>query len=122
MIATADDANIAVGQAGESNLHTLGEPPARDRRQKVTSRARNPLPVVEPAHLPHETVRRLPVKGGVLLFRGSGVAARRYLEADRSRADDYYLEAGTALASFTEAEATGAVIAEARLSPDEYAA
>ena len=30
------------------------------------------------------------MKGGVILFRGSGAAARRYVEADRSRADEYY--------------------------------
>lgn len=30
------------------------------------------------------------MKGGVILFRGTGAAARRYVEADRSRADDYY--------------------------------
>ena len=28
------------------------------------------------------------MKGGVILFRGSGAAARRYVEADRSRAED----------------------------------
>ena len=37
------------------------------------------------------------MKGGVILFRGSGADARRYLESDRSRADEYYLEGGTAL-------------------------
>ena len=40
------------------------------------------------------------MKGGVILFRGSGADARRYLESDRSRADDYYLEGGVALAEF----------------------
>ena len=40
------------------------------------------------------------MKGGVILFRGTGAAACRYLESDRSRADDYYLEGGTALAAF----------------------
>lgn len=61
------------------------------------------------------------MKGGVILFRGDGTAARRYLEADRSQADDYYLEGGTALASFTITDATGEAVAEAGLSPDEYA-
>jgi hypothetical protein len=61
------------------------------------------------------------VKGGVILFRGSGAAARRYLEADRSQADDYYLERGTALAEFTITDHSGTVVAEAGLSPDEYA-
>ncbi|WP_454131826.1 hypothetical protein [Microbacterium lacticum] len=48
-----------------------------------------------------------PVKGGVILFRGSGTDARRYLKSDRSRADDYYLEGGTALAEFTTVNARG---------------
>jgi hypothetical protein len=48
------------------------------------------------------------VKGGVILFRGNGTAARRYLEADRSQADDYYLQGGTALAEFTTAGRCGA--------------
>ncbi len=33
------------------------------------------------------------MRSGVILFRGTGAAARRYLEADRSGADEYYLEA-----------------------------
>ena len=37
------------------------------------------------------------MKGGVILFRCTGAAARRYLESDRSAADEYYLEGGTAL-------------------------
>ena len=37
------------------------------------------------------------MKGGVILFHGSGAAARRYVEADRSRADEYYLGAGDCL-------------------------
>jgi hypothetical protein len=57
------------------------------------------------------------VKGGVILFRGGGTAARRYLEADRSQADDYYLQGGTALASFTITDASGAAVAEAGLDP-----
>lgn len=47
------------------------------------------------------------MRGGVILFRGSGTDARRYLESDRSRADDYYLEGGTALAEFTAVDARG---------------
>jgi len=61
------------------------------------------------------------VKGGVILLRGGGTAARRYLEADRSQADDYYLQGGTALASFTITGATGAAVAEAGLDPEQYA-
>lgn len=60
-------------------------------------------------------------KGGVILFRGSGADARRYLESDRSRADEYYLEGGVALAKFSMVDGTGAVIGEGALSPDQYA-
>jgi hypothetical protein len=61
------------------------------------------------------------VKGGVILFRGGGSAARRYLEADRSQADDYYLEAGAALALFTITGHSGETVAEAGLDPERYA-
>ena len=61
------------------------------------------------------------MKGGVILFRGSGADARRYLESDRSRADDYYLEGGTALAEFAVVDASGRVIGEGALTADEYA-
>jgi exodeoxyribonuclease V alpha subunit len=36
--------------------------------------------------------------GGVKFYRGSAAAARSYIEADHSRADDYYLAEGTGLA------------------------
>ncbi|TAM71387.1 MAG: TrwC relaxase [Microbacteriaceae bacterium] len=67
-------------------------------------------------------VREAGVKGGVTLFRGAGTAARRYLESDRSTADDYYLEAGTAIASFTVTDAHGDLVEARTLSADEYAA
>lgn len=57
------------------------------------------------------------MKGGATLFRGTGTAACRYLESDRSTADDYYLEGGTALAEFTLTDAAGEVVAERSLSP-----
>ena len=38
------------------------------------------------------------MRGGVKFYRGSASAARSYVEADRSRADDYYLAEGTGLA------------------------
>ena len=50
------------------------------------------------------------MKGGVILFRGTGAAACRYLESDRSRADEYYLDGGTALAAFTVTEGSGEVL------------
>ncbi|MGO0605309.1 MobF family relaxase [Brevibacterium linens] len=61
------------------------------------------------------------MKGGVTLFRGPGTAARRYLESDRSTADDYYLEGGTALADFTITNAAGEVVANTGLDPEQYA-
>ncbi len=60
------------------------------------------------------------MKGGVILFRGTGADALRYLESDRARADEYYLEAGTALAEFTAVDAEGRVVGEVALSADEY--
>ena len=36
--------------------------------------------------------------GGMKIYRGSAAAARNYVEADRSRADDYYLAEGSGLA------------------------
>ncbi|MGO1539884.1 MAG: MobF family relaxase [Leucobacter sp.] len=62
------------------------------------------------------------MKGGVTLFRGTGTAARRYLEADRATADDYYLEAGTALAEFTLTSPDGETIDAQTLDADAYAA
>ena len=62
------------------------------------------------------------MKGGVILFRGSGADSRRYLESDRSRADDYYLEGGVALAEFAVMDGMGEVFGEGALTPDEYAA
>jgi exodeoxyribonuclease V alpha subunit len=44
--------------------------------------------------------------GGANFYRNSPVNARRYLEADRSRADDYYLTEGTGLAERFSASPT----------------
>lgn len=41
---------------------------------------------------------RTGVHGGVKFYRGSAAAARNYVEADRSRVDDYYLAEGTGVA------------------------
>lgn len=60
------------------------------------------------------------MKGGVIPFRSSGSDALRYLESDRARADEYYLEAGTALAEFTAVDAEGRVIGELGLTAEEY--
>jgi len=37
--------------------------------------------------------------GGMKFYRGSAVAARVYVEQDRSRADDYYLAEGSGVAT-----------------------
>ncbi|WP_454158554.1 MobF family relaxase [Microbacterium lacticum] len=60
------------------------------------------------------------MKGGVILFRGSGAAARRYVEADRSRADEYYLGADDAVAEYAVLDARGEVTAIRSLSAGEY--
>ncbi len=60
--------------------------------------------------------------GGVILFRSCGAGARRYLESDRSLADEYYLEGGIALASFVAVDGHGVTIDERTLSPEAYAA
>lgn len=36
--------------------------------------------------------------GGMKVYRGAAAAARHYVEADRSRADDYYLAEGSGAA------------------------
>lgn len=61
------------------------------------------------------------VKGGVILFRGTGGSVRRYLESDRSTADEYYLDGGTALAEFAVLDRQGRVTAEGAFSPEQYA-
>lgn len=61
------------------------------------------------------------MKGGVILFRGSGADARRYLESDQSRSDEYYLEGGTSIAEFSVVGGDGEMIGEGALTPVEYA-
>ena len=60
--------------------------------------------------------------GGANFYRNSPAAARRYLETDRSRADDYYLTEGTGLAERFSASPTTGVSREGSLSGDEYEA
>ena len=45
--------------------------------------------------------------GGLKMYRGSAAAARNYVEADRGRADDYYLTEGTGLAEHYVASPEG---------------
>ncbi|WP_240739883.1 MobF family relaxase [Leucobacter triazinivorans] len=58
----------------------------------------------------------------MILFRGTGADARRYVEADRSRADDYYLGADASVAAFTALDGEGNVTAALGLDPEAYAA
>ena len=59
--------------------------------------------------------------GGVIPFRGTGADARRYVEADRSRADDYYLGEGTTVAEFAVIDGAGNVTTALGLDPGAYA-
>ncbi|WP_246371427.1 relaxase domain-containing protein [Nocardioides pelophilus] len=59
------------------------------------------------------------MRGGVAIYRGSAAAARNYVEADRSRADDYYLAEGTGVAArYVATQST--LIAEAPMEGDTY--
>lgn len=60
------------------------------------------------------------MRGGVVFYRGAGAAARAYLEADHSHADEYYLENGESVAEWTAMDGTGTVRAEAHLDGETY--
>jgi hypothetical protein len=60
--------------------------------------------------------------GGVKVYRGAPSAARTYLEADRSRADDYYLAEGTGVARRYAAGPDRPVVELASLTGDGYEA
>ncbi|RGE17903.1 TrwC relaxase [Leucobacter sp. wl10] len=59
--------------------------------------------------------------GGVVPFRGTGADALRYVEADRARADDYYLGAETSVAQFAALDSSDAVTDRLGLDPVGYA-
>jgi exodeoxyribonuclease V alpha subunit len=59
--------------------------------------------------------------GGLKVYRGCATAARNYVEADRGRADDYYLAEGTGIAERYIASAEG-VRAGGTLTGDGYEA
>src|SRR5699024_2133069 len=65
-------------------------------------------------------MREAQMKGGVLLCRGSRPAARRHVEADRSRADEYYLGADNAVAEYAVLDARGEVTVTRSLTAEEY--
>lgn len=58
--------------------------------------------------------------GGVILFRGTGADALRYVKADRSRADDYYLSGGAGI-EYAVLDASGKAVTVRALSNEEYA-
>ena len=60
--------------------------------------------------------------GGMSVYRGAPAAARRYLEAERSRADDYYLTEGTGIADRYVASPTEGVRPAGGMSGDAYEA
>jgi hypothetical protein len=60
------------------------------------------------------------MQGGVILFRGTGADALRYVEADRSRADDYYLSDSTGV-QYAVLDASGEAASVRALSADQYA-
>jgi exodeoxyribonuclease V alpha subunit len=60
------------------------------------------------------------VHGGVKFYRGAAAAARSYVEADRSRVDDYYLAEGTGLATHYVATPTAGVRIAGVLDGDSY--
>ncbi len=60
--------------------------------------------------------------GGVKVYRGAAGAARTYLEADRSRADDYYLAEGTGLAQRYAVIGDGHVLELPSMAGDAYEA
>src|SRR4051794_716180 len=59
------------------------------------------------------------MRGGMKVYAGSAPAARAYLEADRGRADDYYLTEGTGLARRFAAR-DGRVTERAPLTAETY--
>ena len=62
------------------------------------------------------------MRGGVKFYRGSARAARDYVEAERGRADDYYLAEGTGFAQRYSAAADGQVRAMPQMDGDAYEA
>jgi len=62
------------------------------------------------------------VHGGVKVYRGAATAARTYVEADRSRADDYYLTEGTGIAQRYAATGDGRAVELPAMDGDVYEA
>ena len=62
------------------------------------------------------------MRGGMKTYRGSPTAARNYVQADRGRADDYYLAEGTGIAERYVASREAGVQRAAPLTGDGYEA
>jgi hypothetical protein len=62
------------------------------------------------------------VPGGLKVYRGSAAAARHYVEADRGRADDYYLAEGSGVAERYLASGVDGVRRAEPLTGDAYEA
>ena len=60
--------------------------------------------------------------GGMKTYRGSAAAARHYVEADRGRADDYYLAEGTGVVERYVASPDAGVGRMEPMSGDTYEA
>ena len=60
------------------------------------------------------------MQGGLKVYAGAPTAARHYVEADRSRADDYYLTEGTGVAGRLTAAPDRPVAEVAPLTGDAY--
>ena len=58
--------------------------------------------------------------GGVKFYRGAATAARAYVEADRSRADDYYLAEGTGSRDAGWSPSPGGPVAVAAVNGRRY--
>ena len=59
------------------------------------------------------------MQGGVIRFRGTGADALRYVECDRSRADDYYLNDSTGV-QYAVIDSAGETVIARELSAAEY--
>lgn len=62
------------------------------------------------------------MRGGVVFYRGTGAAARAYVESDHSHADEYYLENGDAIAQLTVRDSSGEVRIASDLDGEQYQA
>lgn len=60
------------------------------------------------------------MRGGLKFYRGSGAAARNYVEADRSRADDYYFREGAGVADRLVFDAAGGEVGRSVMDGDQY--